>query len=138
MALLCCRTGAELHPLNALSAGNPIIHQKVDLLSAESACFAEQGVSAKIHDPLYTPEEIKNLSGAETFTFPGDLRDFDTIVIVSGHREYRTIDHVTLLDHLEKCRLVIDNTALWKGVDFQSKGIEYHLTGDANWLGSNA
>ena len=92
-------------------------------------------MEVKIHDPLYSPEEIRRLAGVEPFEFPEGLRVFDTVVVVSGHREYRILDHATLLECLSSCRLIVDNTALWKDVDFKSRGIEYHLAGDANWLG---
>ena len=100
-----------------------------------AACLTEEGVEVKIHDPLYPPEEIRRLAEVEPFEFPEGLKMFDTVVVVSGHREYRILDHATLLECLSSCRLIVDNTALWKDVDFQSRGIEYHLAGDANWLG---
>jgi hypothetical protein len=39
-----------------------------------------------------------------------------------------------ILKSLGKCRLVLDNTEIWKDIDFSGSGIEYHIAGDAGWI----
>jgi len=78
---------------------------------------------------------VRRIAGVPYFPYPRGLRAFDTALVVDGHRQYHAVDHVTLLDSLEHCKLVIDNAQLWREVDFASRGIEYHATGDAGWLG---
>ena len=99
-----------------------------------SRYLQDLGVEVKVHDPHYTPEEIKAITGAETFQYPQDLTEFDAVLMVAGHREYRLADHQELLQRLTNCKLVLDNTDVWKDVDFRSHGIEYHVAGDAQWL----
>jgi len=98
--------------------------------------LSERGVNVKVNDPYYDPEEIKRITGAETFTFPEELRNFDCIVIVAGHRLYKAVPEMRLLTHLKNCKLVLDNLEeTWKGLDLRSAGIEYHIAGDSAWLG---
>lgn len=112
---------------------------KVHVLSPTlrmSKRFAERGVKVKINDPYYTSEEIKRITGADTFTFPDDLSEFECVVIVAGHRQYKAVPEAKLISHLKNCRLVLDNLEeTWRAFDLLSAGIEYHISGDSNWLG---
>ena len=94
----------------------------------------ESGLEVKVHDPHYSAAEIQDITGQETFQYPEGLEQFDTILVVAGHREYRLTDHAQLINLLTDCRLVLDNPGLWNDVDFQSAGIEYHVAGGASWL----
>jgi len=95
----------------------------------------QQGIKVKVHDPYYTAEEIKDICGAETFRFPEGLSQFDAILIVADHRDYQAIPHNKILPNLKNCKLIMDNTGIWRGFDFARTGIEYHLAGTENWLG---
>ena len=112
---------------------------KVHVLSPAlriSKRLMERGVRVKINDPYYTPDEIKKLTGAETFAFPEGLSEFDCIVLVAGHRLYKAIPEVKLLGHLKNCKLILDNLEeTWRTFDWASAGIEYHISGDSKWLG---
>jgi nucleotide sugar dehydrogenase len=111
---------------------------KVHVLSPAlriSKRLIERGVNVKMNDPYYTPEEIKRLTGAETFSFPDGLSEFECIVIVAGHRLYKAVPEAKLLGHLKNCKLVLDNLEeTWRTFDWPSTGIEYHIAGDSNWL----
>ena len=111
---------------------------KVHVLSPAlkiSKTLMEKGTKVKINDPYYTPEEIKKLTGADTFGFPDGLAEFDCIVIVAGHRLYRAIPESQLKKHLKNCKLVIDNLEeTWKQLNWTSTGIKYFVAGDGNWL----
>ena len=96
----------------------------------------ERGIEVAVADLHYSDEEIRRITGSPSFTFPEGLGRFDAILFVSGHREYAAYPHPTILGHLAGCRLVLDNTGMWKGLDFASRGIEYHVVGDRHWLGT--
>ncbi|HEX2295981.1 MAG TPA: nucleotide sugar dehydrogenase [Actinomycetota bacterium] len=96
----------------------------------------QAGVDVAVHDPHYTAAEIERLADARTFEFPGGLAEFDTVIVVAGHREYEAISHAETIEALASCKLVLDNAELWKDVDLAGRGIEYHLAGDRNWLGT--
>jgi len=112
---------------------------KVHVLSPTirlSKRLTERGAKVKVNDPYYTPEEIKRITACDSFLFPDDLRNFDCIVIVAGHRLYKAVPEIKLLNHLKDCKLVLDNLEeTWKDLDLRSVGIEYHTAGDSAWLG---
>ncbi|MGP8069986.1 MAG: nucleotide sugar dehydrogenase [Candidatus Bathyarchaeia archaeon] len=98
-----------------------------------------RGVSVKINDPYYTADEIKKITGAETFAFPDGLSGFDCIAIVAGHRVYRAIPEIQLKRYLGTCKLIIDNLEeTWKNFTWPSTGPKYLIAGDSGWLARNA
>ena len=111
---------------------------KVHVLSPAlrmSRRLMERGVKVKINDPYYTSNEIKKLTGADTFSFPEGLSEFECIVIVAGHRLYKAIPEAKLIGYLKNCRLVLDNLEeTWRTFDWSTSGIEYRIAGDSNWL----
>jgi nucleotide sugar dehydrogenase len=111
---------------------------KVHILSPAlriSKRLMERGISVKVNDPYYTRDEIRRITGAETFQFPTGLSEFDCVVIVAGHRLYKAISQEQLKRHLTKCNLVLDNLEeTWKGLDWNAIGVRYLVSGDKNWL----
>jgi nucleotide sugar dehydrogenase len=99
-----------------------------------SQFLREAGIQVKVNDPHYTDEEVKKIVGLETFEYPEGLAQFDAVLVVAAHREYRLADHTHLFQHLPNCRIILDNAGMWKDVDFRSVGIEYHVAGDARWM----
>jgi len=112
---------------------------KVHVLSPAirlSKRLREREAKVNINDPYYTTEEIKRISGTQTFGFPEGLHEFDCVVIVAGHRIYKAVSEAKLVGYLKNCKLVLDNLEeTWKEFDLQSAGIEYHAAGDSAWLG---
>jgi nucleotide sugar dehydrogenase len=94
----------------------------------------ELGVEVKVNDPYYTAEEIKKIAGTGTFSFPEGMEEFEAILIVADHQHYRFTSHGDILKHLKKCKLILDNTDVWKDIDFSGSGIEYHVAGDSGWI----
>jgi len=90
--------------------------------------------TVKVNDPYYSADEIERICGAESFDFPNGLAEFDTILIVSDHRLYTSVNHSKILSCLSNCKRILDNTGIWQGINFVSKGIEYRLAGRENWL----
>lgn len=93
----------------------------------------EHGLEVKVNDPQYSDEEIKKVLDCETFKFPQGLDEFDTILVVADHREYGYYSDDEIKEHLGNCKLILDNTSIWKNMKFE--GVEYYQAGDANWLG---
>ena len=111
---------------------------KVHVLSPAlrmSKRLMELGVNVKINDPYYTSDEIKKLTGADTFSFPEGLSEFECIAIVAGHRLYKAISEAKLMSYLKNCRLVLDNLEeTWRTFNWSTSEIEYHIAGDRSWL----
>lgn len=93
----------------------------------------EAGVNVKVNDPYYNDEEIKNILGVPTFRFPGDLKEFDTVIMIAGHMQYRSVGHKMIVDNLANCRLLLDNFGTWADIPLPEQ-VEYHQAGDACWL----
>jgi nucleotide sugar dehydrogenase len=87
--------------------------------------------SIKVHDPLYTDEEIKSITGCDAFMFPDNLGDFEVILLLADHDEYRDVDVSQLVQNTEHCKFIFDNTGLWKDIAFKCP---YYLSGQAGWM----
>jgi len=97
--------------------------------------LGERKVEVKVHDPYYSEEEIRKITGVEAFVFPTGLKEFDTIIITAGHRMYGAVPEAVLLENLHNCKLILDNVEeTWKKFNFKQQGIAYHVAGDAGWL----
>lgn len=93
----------------------------------------EKGVDVKVNDPYYSEEEIKNFTGCKTLDFPQGLSDRDTVLIVAPHIKYKHTSTQEVLKNLKNTKLILDNMGIWNDVKFPEE-IEYHESGDANWL----
>lgn len=93
------------------------------------------GAVAKVHDPQFTHDELRRYldPAVETFTFPDGLAEFDAVLVVADHLQYRSARPSELRAHLRRCRLILDNVGVWRDVPLD--GIEYHVAGDRRWLG---
>src|SRR5208337_4708498 len=95
---------------------------KVHILSPTlriSKRLMELGINVKVNDPYFTEDEIRKLTGTNTFAFPAGLTEFDCLLIVAGHRIYKAISESQLKNYLTKCRLIIDNIEeTWKEFDW--------------------
>ncbi|WP_062648092.1 UDP binding domain-containing protein [Streptomyces maremycinicus] len=78
----------------------------------------ERGVELYAHDPLYPPSEIRAITGARPLSFPGDLRLCDTVVLMTGHTLYRTVDDATLRANLADTVQIFDNHGTWRQREF--------------------
>lgn len=110
---------------------------KVSILSPAikiSKVLKENGIDVKIHDPYYSEEEIWKITNCESFGFPEGLQEFDSILIVADHSLYKFTPNKEILKNLKNCKLILDNTGIWKKIDFPET-IEYHIAGDRRWLG---
>jgi len=85
----------------------------------------------KVHDPLYTDEEIRAITSCESFTFPDNLGDFEAVLLLADHDEYRDVDVSQLVQNTENCKFIFDNTGLWRDIEFKCP---YYLSGQAGWM----
>ena len=93
----------------------------------------EAGVDVKVHDPYYSEEEIKNITGCESIHFPTGLQDRDTVLLVSGHRKYKYTKTLDILNNLQNTKTILDNPGIWNDIQFP-QGVEYREAGGAYWL----
>tara|TARA_A100001388_G_C28769206_1_gene502766 strand:- start:1375 stop:2694 length:1320 start_codon:yes stop_codon:yes gene_type:complete len=92
----------------------------------------KHSVEVKIFDPYFNKEEIKDLLDIDTFNFPESLEEFDAIVVSVDHDEFKDVKK--LEKNLNGCKYILDNLGIWRSVDFTKLGIEYHISGDRNWI----
>jgi nucleotide sugar dehydrogenase len=89
------------------------------------------GSSIKVNDPLYSDEEIKEITNCESFQFPTDLGEFEVVLLLAGHDQYRDVNVSQLVQNTEHCNFIFDNTGLWKDIEFKCP---YYLSGQAGWM----
>jgi UDP-N-acetyl-D-mannosaminuronate dehydrogenase len=112
---------------------------KVSILSPTISFVNEligHGISVKLYDPFFDAKEVNELVGVPIFDFPAGLSEFDSVVAIVDHDVCREAGH-KLLEYLGNCRFILDNMGMWSGLaeEFAALGIDYHICGDANWLG---
>jgi nucleotide sugar dehydrogenase len=92
----------------------------------------KHSVEVKIFDPYFNKKEIKDLLDIDTFNFPESLDEFDAIVVSVDHDEFKDVKNLN--KNLNSCKYILDNLGIWKSIDFAKLGIEYHISGDSNWI----
>lgn len=102
-----------------------------------SEYLSSNGVEVYMNDPYYNEEELKNLANANMFDcFDYKFyKDFDAVILSTDHRIYNLLDFQKVISNIVKCKIIVDNTALWSkyaGEIFE-KGIDYSLIGSAGW-----
>jgi nucleotide sugar dehydrogenase len=90
-------------------------------------------VNVKIYDPFFSKKEIKEICGIDTFSFPQQLKEFDCLVISVDHDDFKISKKILEKYLRKKCKYILDNTGVWKHLGLSSK-LEYHISGDKNWL----
>ncbi len=109
---------------------------KVEILSPAikiAEGLKKHKIGVKVNDPYYSADEIKKITGCESFSFPAGMNEFDVLLLVADHTHYKSIPIKNILSNMKNCKLILDNTGIWKGIDFGK--IKYHLAGDSGWLG---
>ena len=93
----------------------------------------KNGIDVKVNDPYYSDDEIKEITGCESFKFPEGLSDRDAVIIVSPHMQYKYTNTQEIFKNLSCVKLILDNMGIWNDLKF-AEGVEYHEAGNANWL----
>ncbi len=108
-------------------------------LAITKALLAE-GVPVEVHDPMWTAEELRQMSGAEMIS-PDDpewLHGFRAVLLATPHEEYLGLP---LREHIWRSgQFVLDAQGAWNGCRklFDRYGVEYARVGDPGWLGKEA
>jgi UDP-N-acetyl-D-mannosaminuronate dehydrogenase len=79
----------------------------------------------RLHDPYYTADDIDDLCGVATLSFPDDLGDVDGIVLVTPHTMYRECPAER---YVRPGTVIVDNFGTWKDRAF-ADGVRYHEIG---------
>jgi nucleotide sugar dehydrogenase len=82
----------------------------------------------RVHDPYYSAEDIDDICGMPTLSFPQDLRDCDGIVLVTPHTVYR---ETPIEASVQPGTIIVDNFGTWSHRSFAS-GVRYHEVGRRN------
>ena len=110
---------------------NPIVKRILLKISGESF----KGSKDSGIDPQsinYMAQEIKELVGIDTFSYPNELNKFDAIVVSVDHDEFKNTEN--LRKNLVSCKYILDNLGIWEKLNLYQLGIEYHVSGDKNWI----
>ena len=92
----------------------------------------KNSIEVKIFDPYFNDVEINELVGVGTFNFPSGLNEFDAVIVSVDHNEFK--DTANLMENLNGCKYILDNLGIWDHVNFSDSGIDYHISGDSNWI----
>ena len=92
----------------------------------------KKNIKIEIFDPYFTKVEIKKILNINTFKFPYDLKKFDCLVIFIDHKEFK-ISSKKLKKYTSNLKFILDNMGVSKENKF-NKLIEYHISGDKNWI----
>lgn len=79
----------------------------------------------RLHDPYYTADDIDDICGVATLSFPEDLSSCDGIVLVTGHSPYRS---APVEEWVRPGTVVVDNFGVWRDRNF-APGVRYHEIG---------
>lgn len=79
----------------------------------------------RLHDPYYSAEDIDDICGVATLSFPEDLQDCDGIVLVTAHSAYKTSP---VEEFVRPGTVIVDNFGAWREKDF-APGVRYHEIG---------
>tara|TARA_B110000483_G_scaffold98644_1_gene120990 strand:- start:789 stop:2111 length:1323 start_codon:yes stop_codon:yes gene_type:complete len=92
----------------------------------------KHSINVELFDPYFSKEEIKELVGIDTFSYPNELNKFDAIVVSVDHDEFKNTEN--LRKNLVSCKYILDNLGIWEKLNLYQLGIEYHVSGDKNWI----
>jgi UDP-N-acetyl-D-mannosaminuronate dehydrogenase len=93
--------------------------------------LAREELEVLVHDPFLSKRKIRNLTGCGSLEFPQHLTDLDCIILLTAHTCYSMFAKTDLIQYLGKCRVILDNTGLWKRYHFEEvDGLEFRIIGE--------
>ena len=54
------------------------------------------------------------------------------IVVSVDHDEFKETGNIK--ENLKNCKYILDNLGIWNDLNLSKLGIEYHISGDKNWI----
>lgn len=85
----------------------------------------------RVHDPLYTEREITEITGCKPLRFPEEVSEMDVLLLMTPHYTYQRAPRNLIREATKNCKLILDNTGIWKDVAFYCP---YALVGENGWL----
>jgi UDP-N-acetyl-D-mannosaminuronate dehydrogenase len=86
-------------------------------------------------DPYYSDHEVMDLTGCPLMHWPAESDGCDGVLVVTGHRAFRTTDPGELADRLRGSKLVLDCCGAWADKRLPEAGLKYFVLGQAGWAG---
>jgi nucleotide sugar dehydrogenase len=112
---------------------------KVAILSPTmgiAARLRQLGTECRVHDPMYSPDEIDELIGTDAAVqdLSEAIRTARTVLVVPDHPEFRGAPYIDLLcTPREEPLLILDNTGVLEGRTWPCH-VTYRRAGNPNWL----
>jgi UDP-N-acetyl-D-mannosaminuronate dehydrogenase len=96
----------------------------------------ELGDSVLVHDPLFSDEEVRKLTGAKAGRFPEDLDSAGAVVVMVGHHCYRVATYKLVKRHVHRGTWVLDVEGTWDRLRpvLIRGGAIYTRIGDPGWF----
>ena len=96
----------------------------------------QNGIEVKINDPYSEKRFIEDSLGCQRFSFPNDLKDMDSIILMTPHSYYKMYDKINLLSYIKKNLLIVDITGEWERYSFNLSvdKVDYRCLGRAKAL----
>ncbi len=93
------------------------------------------GADFRVHDPLYSPQEIRAVVDVEPAIYPNDLGSASVIAVLVGHRLYRSLSERDAILYLRPGTSILDIEGIWQRLEtaFRNRDIRYRLLGSTNW-----
>ena len=88
-----------------------------------AAALRSRGAGVRVHDPLFSPEEIAAL-GLESGVLP-TVGPIDAVIVQAAHPEYRELD----LACLDGCRVFLDGRGAFDRERVEAAGLRYIAIG---------
>lgn len=92
-------------------------------IAAMTPIFAAAGITLTGHDPLVTPQTIRQYGG-EPVSLDKAFTDSDAILVINDHPDYRAIDVTRMLGDARPA-LIFDSWRILDGAAIRAAGIRY-------------
>jgi nucleotide sugar dehydrogenase len=93
----------------------------------------KRGGRVCVYDPLYTPDELKQMGFHAEPTLPGALEKADCAILAVGHNDFRRIKPVDLAANMSKNSVVVDCTGTLEPEEIEKVGLIYRGIGRGLW-----
>jgi len=93
----------------------------------------KRGGRVCVYDPLYAPDELKQMGVHAMPTMPGALEKADCAILAVSHNEFNSLKAVDLAANMSKNSVVVDCTGTLQPEDIEKVGLTYRGLGRGLW-----